>query len=341
MTRTNNTAPRVMVIDDSVAQIRFICRTLANDGYDCIPVTNGSDAFDTCVAFEPAAILLDVQLPGVDGLTICRQLKAAPETRLTPVLVMTGHASQERYLSALDAGADDFLTKPIALTELHARVRSAVRMKGYVDELDDAAASIVMLGATIEARDYYTEGHCHRLGDYASRLGRRIGLMDDDLRALDRGGFLHDLGKIAIPDSILFKPGRLDAAEFAQIKTHPLVGDRICSPLRSLERVRPIIRSHHETLDGRGYPDGLHGNAVPLLAQIMGVVDVYDALTTDRPYRRALSKASACETLIAECSAGRRDRQLVNEFILLLESTPSNLADWQAEPLSVVRSGRA
>src|SRR6185436_14134153 len=167
----------------------------------------------------------------------------------------------------------------------------------YIHELDNATASIVMLGAAIEARDRSTEGHCERLAGMASRLGRRIGLAEDDVRALDRGGFLHDLGKVCVPDAVLFKPGPLTRAEFEVIKMHPLAGDRICAPLRSLERVRPIIRSHHEMLDGTGYPQGLRGSAVPLLAQIAAIADVYDALTTDRPYRGALSPARAYEIL--------------------------------------------
>jgi putative two-component system response regulator len=318
---TERKSPCVMVIDDSEEQVRFLRRVLAEEGYQSIPVSTGRDAFDMCVAFTPAVILLDIQLPGIDGLTICRSLKAAPETRLTPVLIMTGSASRDRRLAALDAGADDFLTKPLDLAELRARIRSAVKMKQYVDELDDAAASLLMLGATIEARDWATGGHCQRLGKYASRLGRRIGLDDDDVRALERGGWLHDLGKIAIPDAVLLKPGPLSPSEFELVKTHPVVGDRICSPLCSLERVRPIVRAHHETLDGRGYPDGLRGTAVPLLAQITAIADVYDALTTDRPYRQARPAAEAYDILRAECSMGKRDIQLVNEFVSSMDIT--------------------
>lgn len=323
-----NPSPRVMVIDDSDGQRRLLERVLHEDGYACIGIDSGHDAFARCVASAPDAVLLDVDLPEIDGLTICRALKAAPETRLTPVLIMTGDAHAGSRLAALEAGADDFLPKPVQLRELRARLRSAVRMKHYVDDLDNAAASMVMLAATIEARDRSTEGHCQRLGDYASALGTRIGLGGEDLRALQLGGCLHDLGKIGIPDAILFKPGPLSRSEFAVVKTHPLVGDRICSPLRSLDRVRPIIRSHHETLDGGGYPDGLRGHAVPLLAQIVAVVDVYDALTTDRPYRRALRPATALQLLSEDCEKGKRDVALVREFAAIVdrEETRSGLA---------------
>jgi putative two-component system response regulator len=265
-------------------------------------------------------VLLDVHLPGVDGLTVCRQLKTAPETCLIPVLVMTGDTSSASHLEALEAGADDFLEKPLAIPELRARLRSASRMKRYIDELDNAAASILMLGAAIEARDRHTNGHCRRLAEYASALGQRIGLNRHDVRALEQGGYIHDLGKVAIADAVLFKPGPLTREEFDLVKAHPLVGDRICAPLRTLERSRPIIRSHHETLDGKGYPDGLRGVAVPLLAQVTAIADVYDALTSDRPYRRALTTADALEVLSDEATCGKRDRTLVLEFASIVLS---------------------
>jgi len=240
---------------------------------------------------------------------------------------MTGMADHEEYLKALEAGADDFLAKPIRLAELRARVRSAARMKQYVDELDNAAASIVLLGATIEARDRLTEGHCRRLAVYASQLGAHIGLGPEDLRALERGGYLHDLGKIAVPDAVLFKAGPLTTAEFELVKTHTVVGDRLCAPLRTLQRVRPIIRSHHETLDGRGYPDGLSGSAVPMLAQIAGIADVYDALTSARPYRPARTTDAAYQALRDEAVAGKRDVALVDAFIAMTAADTVTFAE--------------
>ena len=262
----------------------------------------------------PDVILLDVGLPGIDGMAVCRQLKSDVRTRLTPVLMMTGGEDEDRHVRALEAGADDFLKKPITMAKLRPRVQSAIRLKQYVDELDNAAASLIMLAATIEARDPHTQGHCERLADYGKRLARRVGLGSEDLRAIDRGGFLHDLGKVAVPDAILFKPGPLTSDEFAIVKTHPSVGERICMPLRTLAQVRPIIRQHHELLDGTGYPDGLRGSAIALTSQIIGFADVYDALTSDRPYRRAIAPARALEMLEDACRAGQRDRTLFELF---------------------------
>lgn len=316
------THARALIVDDSESQAELLRRMLTKEGYECVIEGRGDTAFDVALSVRPDVILLDVELPGLDGLSVCRRLKATLETRLIPVLIVTGGGDQTRHLRALEAGADDFLEKPVSMSELRARVRSAVRLKKYIDELDNAAASLVMLGATIEARDRYTQGHCERLAQYGLGIGRRIGLGTEDLWAIERGGFLHDLGKIAIPDAILFKPGPLTPEEFAVIQTHPAVGERICQPLRTLDRVRPIIRHHHERLDGAGYPDGLRGAAVPLLAQIIAVADVYDALTTDRPYRQALAADVALEIIRTHVRAGQMDGTLVDQFVLELADQP-------------------
>jgi putative two-component system response regulator len=320
---------RILIADDSAAQVRLVRRVLSSEGYACVSVDNGRAAFEACAAGRVDVALLDIEMPDWDGLTVCRQLKATPETCLIPVLVMTGRDPQRSQLEAIEAGADDFLPKPLALPELRARVRSACRMKRYIDELDNAAASIVMLGATIEARDPHTNGHCQRLSEYATSLGERIGMDRYDLHALEQGGYIHDLGKIAIPDAVLFKPGPLTADEYQLVKSHPIVGERICTPLRSLERARVIVRSHHETLDGLGYPDGLRGSAVPLLAQVTGIADVFDALVSDRPYRPALSQDVALEILWDEAWRGKRDRTLVQEF----ESIVAGVGARQEHPL--------
>ena len=187
------------------------------------------------------------------------------------------------------------------------------------DELESAEAVLRSLALMIEARDPSTDGHCHRLAEYAVALGRRLGLSDADLVTLRRGGYFHDIGKIAVPDAILLKPGSLTPDEHARLREHPVTGERLCGDLRALDRVRPIIRWHHELLDGSGYPDGLRAHEIPILAQIIGIVDVYDALTTSRPYRTVpLSSEQACAHLLQDVHSGRRSRQLVNEFIKII-----------------------
>jgi putative two-component system response regulator len=193
-------------------------------------------------------------------------------------------------------------------------------LKEYTDELESAEAILKSLALTIDARDPYTDGHCERLSRFAVRLGASLGLSKDELSALDRGGYLHDIGKIGIPDSILLKPTKLTSDEFEFIKQHTLIGDRLCGELRSLRLVRQIVRHHHEALDGSGYPDALSGDQVPLLAQIVGIVDLYDAVTTSRPYRQALPAEHAYAELRNECARGKRNPRLVEAFISLSQS---------------------
>jgi putative two-component system response regulator len=230
-------------------------------------------------------------------------------------VIVTAQGDRGDRLKGIEAGCDDFLVKPFDSSELHARIQSLVRLKRYTDELESAEAVILGLGATIEARDPTTNGHCQRLAHYATALGRWLGLDVSDLDALGRGGFLHDIGKIAVPDRVLLKDGKLNQRESRVMRKHPIVGDSLCAGLRSLNAVRPIVRHHHERLDGSGYPDGLRNGEVPLLAQIISTVDVFDALTTERPYRAARPYGEAFQVLTDEASKGWRDRVLVDAFI--------------------------
>jgi putative two-component system response regulator len=234
-----------------------------------------------------------------------------------PVVLVTALQNAEDRIRGIDAGADDFVSKPFNAHELRARVRSLIRIKRYTDDLDSAESVIVSLALTIEARDQYTDGHCQRLAAYASALGRHLDLPEDDITALARGGFLHDIGKVGVPDAILLKNARLTSDEYDVMKRHTIIGDRLCGELRSLRRVRPIVRHHHERLDGSGYPDGLRGEAIPLLAQIMGIVDVYDAVTTERPYKAAATTDRAYAELVREAERGLHRGDLVDAFIAL------------------------
>jgi putative two-component system response regulator len=305
----------VLVVDDIAANVELLSRLLARDGYRVCTATNGLDALAAVMKEQPDLVLLDVLMPGLDGFEVCRQIKSNPATRLTPVVLITGLKDSQDRIRGINAGADDFLTKPLIAPELTARVRSLVRLKRYTDELDSAESVIISLALTIEARDAYTQGHCERLASYSTALGVELNLSDDDLAALYRGGFLHDLGKVGIADALLNKGDRFTPEEFEEMKRHTVIGDRLCGQLRSLERVRPIVRHHHERLDGSGYPDGLKGDAIPLLAQIIGIVDVYDAVTTARPYKPALTHEAAFEVLSAEADRGWYSRDLVDAFI--------------------------
>lgn len=313
-------AGTVLVVDDLKTNVRLLEQALAKDGYTILAAFSGADALLMIQRERPDLVLMDIRMPGRDGIAVCRQLKQDPATRLMPVVLMTGFSSAEDRIDAIEAGADDFLAKPVDVAELRARVKSLVRLKRYTDDLDSAEAVIMSLARTIEARDPNTEGHCDRLAKFAVVLGTKLGLPEEDLAALHLGGHLHDIGKVAVPDAILRKPGPLTADEHEVIKRHTIAGDDLLGSLRSLRRVRPIVRHHHERLDGSGYPDGLAGDEIPLLAQIVGVVDVYDALTSVRPYKAAWPAAQAYAALREEVAKGWRRPDLVEALIALGES---------------------
>jgi putative two-component system response regulator len=311
----------ILIADADETSVRFLRRLLSREGHDVSVVSTIDEALTACARDQPDLVLVDLVEPRGQGFELCRRLKNQSVTRFVPVVIVTAQSDRRDRLRGIEAGCDDFLVKPFDAAELHARIQSLVRLKRFTDDLESAEAVIMGMGATIEARDPSTNGHCQRLAHYATRLGQSLNLDESDLAALERGGFLHDIGKIAVPDSVLLKGGELDPYESRVMRKHPIVGDNLCSGLRSLNKVRPIVRHHHERLDGTGYPDGLRHGEVPLLAQIVGVVDVFDALTTERPYRAARPVEEAFQVLADESEKGWRDRVLVDAFVNVVTAT--------------------
>src|SRR2546428_3082327 len=259
-------------------------------------------------------------MPFVDGFEVCRRLKSSPETRLTPVILVTALSATADRIKGIKSGADGFLSKPFDQSELLAHVRSLLSLKAYTDELERAESVLFAVARTIEGKDPSTEEHCERLSAYSAQLGGRIGLADDQILALRRAGIVHDIGKVAVPDAILLKPSRLTPEEFRIVQEHPVVGERICAPLKSFRLLLPIIRHHHEKLNGSGYPDGLKGEEIPVTARVLQIVDVYDALTTQRPYKLALSRAEALEIMEEEVKKDWWDPHIFGEFKQLVTS---------------------
>ena len=316
--RQSAKAVRVLVADDDEGIRRLFSKLLTHEGYIVEVAPDGPSALAAVARNQPDVMLLDVVMPGLGGFDVCRQLKRDPTTRLVPIILVTGLDAPEQRVEGLRAGADDFLNKPTDVHELLARVAALARLKRYTDDLDSAASIIMALAVMIEARDGYAQGHCHRMANYGAALGRRVGLNADDLQTLHRGGFLHDIGMLAIPHSVLSKADALEPEEYELVKSHTVIGDNLCANLRSLQAVRPIIRHHHERRDGSGYPDGLRGDDIPLMAQITSIVDVYDAITTGRPYSTAKSGAGAISALRQQSDDGWHRRDLVEEFATLM-----------------------
>lgn len=312
-------APRILVVDDQPSIAGLMSQLLTIRGYDVVTASSADQAEAEVRKQPPDLILSDVMMPGKSGYEFCRGLKENPATRLIPFVLITGLSDSSDKVRGIEAGADDFLNKPVLAEELIARVKSLLRLKEFTDELETADSVLCTLGLIVEGRDPYTEGHCERLAVRASDLGRHLGMDDDSLIALKRGGYLHDLGKIAVPDEILKKGSDLTPAEWVVMKLHPITGENICRPLRSLRPVLPIIRHHHEHSDGSGYPDGLIGSEIPILPRILQVVDVYDALRTARSYKPPQTHEQAAQTMREEASRGLWDAELVAEYFSMLE----------------------
>jgi putative two-component system response regulator len=305
---------KILIVDDESGARAALEFLLRREGFEVRDAADGPSAIQECATFRPDLILLDIMMPGMDGFEVCRRIKATPETRLTPVVLITGLTATEDRIMGINSGADDFLSKPIDLNELLARTRSLLRLKQYTDELENAEAVLFSLAHSIEARDPYTHGHCERLAEMSARMGERLGVPEEQIKALRRAGVVHDIGKVAVPDSILLKPGPLTTDEAKVMQKHPVVGERICAPLKTFRLVLPIIRHHHEKHDGTGYPDGLSGEEIPLTARILQLSDVYDALTTDRPYKVAFTPQVALDLMEEEAERGWWDRSLFEAF---------------------------
>jgi|SRR5882672_8386761 len=299
---------------------------LEDQGYQTVAIATGERVPDLCAYLRPDLVLLDASLPDVPGLEVCRRLKNDPRNALTPVVLIAGLSDDPGLFSLQGAGVDDLWGPRPTRWEALTRIQSLLQLKSYIDE--QAEAVILSLARTIEARDAYTRGHCERLATLGMQLGLKIGVSREQVEALRIAGIVHDVGKVAVPDSVLLKTGPLTPQEILIIQRHPVEGEHICSPLKSLRRVLPIIRHHHERMDGSGYPDGLRGDAIPLAARILQVVDIYDALTTDRPYREAFSAGEALATLYSEAERGWLDPALVRTFAPVAAAPkPSRSAD--------------
>jgi putative two-component system response regulator len=311
-------SPRILVVDDQPSIAGLMSQLLTMRGYEVVTAADAQQAQAEIRRQAPDLILSDVRMPGKSGYDFCRELKSDPATRLIPFVLITGLTDSTDKLRGIEAGADDFLNKPVLAEELTARVKSLLRVKEFTDELETVDSVLCTLGLAVESRDPYTEGHCERLALHAADLGRHLGLDEDSIVALRRGGYLHDLGKIAVPDEILKKGSDLSPQEWEIMKRHPVTGENICKPLKSLRLVLPIIRHHHEHVDGSGYPDGLRAGEIPLLPRVLQVVDVYDALRTARPYKPALGHDQSAQTMQEKARQGLLDGELVNEFFNML-----------------------
>jgi putative two-component system response regulator len=315
-------AQRILVVDDNPSVSQLLQQLLLADGHAVETAGDGVEALETVARQVPDLILLDLDMPRLDGFEVCRQIKTSPVTRLIPIIIITAQTAFDSKLQAWNLGADDFLTKPFQRIEVLARCRCLLRIKGLVEERESAESVVFALARTVEAKSPYTHGHSERVKNYALRLAAQAGLPPQEWDTLTKGALLHDIGKISTPDAILNKPGPLTAAEFAVVKDHSWQGAHIVEPLRSLRDTVPLIRWHHERLDGRGYPDALAGDRIPIIVRILSVADVYDSLASNRPYRPPISHVRCLELLRINAAEGGLDPAIVEQFCTVMHEEP-------------------
>lgn len=313
--------PRILVVDHEPMSRTLLDAVLRTDNrYDVLTACDGRQGLESARSARPDLVMLCAHLPpaedGQDGFAVCRRLKEEARTRRIPIILIMAQTTTPERVQGLEAGADDFVAKPFNRIELLARVRSLLRIKALNDQLDEVEDVIYSLSRAIEARegDAEQEGSTRRVTAYAQALGRELGLSDEALRLLGQAAMLRDVGKIGLPDTLLQKRGALDDQEQKRMQRHTVVGEQIIAPLRSTAALLPIIRHHHERVDGRGYPDGLAGDQIPLGARIVAIADAYNAMLSPRPYRPALTPEKALQTL--KSGAGKQwDAPLVALFV--------------------------
>ncbi|WP_414583344.1 HD domain-containing phosphohydrolase [Scytonema sp. PCC 10023] len=318
-------APRVLVVDDHGACRMATVAVLAMEGYEVIEADSGITAMELVAQKAPDLIVLDVMMPEMDGFQVCQLLKQNEHTRLIPIIFISSLNDKRSRIRGIEVGADDFLSKPFDRLELTARVKSLVRQKRLNEELDHAEQVLFSIARAIESRDPKTGDHCERLVKFGKAFGEYLNLTRNQIRDLMWGGYLHDIGKVGIPDAVLLKTGQFTAQEWHIMKQHVLIGEKICQPLRNIQGVIPIIRHHHERWDGSGYPDGLVREDIPYLAQVFQIMDIFDALISERPYKRAFTLEEALAVMAEETALGWRNPRLMQQFTEFI----SSFQDWQ------------
>ena len=301
----------ILIVDDEADLRRLTRNVLAPMGYRLREAADGEEALQEVQKEIPDLIILDVRMPGRDGFSVCQQLKQDVKTKLIPIIILTSLHQVEDRITGIESGADEFISKPFLATDLRARVKSLLALKHYTDELENVAFVLKGIAQVVEYRDAYTAGHLKRVADYGATVALSMGLEADEVNTIRLGGLLHDLGKIGIPDSILRKPGSLNNEERTIMKTHAAAGATLVEPMNTMGKVLPFIRHHHERLDGSGYPDGISARKIPLALRILTVVDIYDALATDRPYKKAYPHKECMAILHEEARRGWWDRDVI------------------------------
>lgn len=305
----------VLIVDDNKVNVELIKAQLKPYNYNIQIAYDGEEALEKVEKNAPDIVLLDLMMPKISGYEVCRSIKQNKKTQFIPIIIITALQELEDKIKAIELGADDFLVKPFNKLELTTRIKSLLYTKSLHDELETSENILFSLAEALEAKDLHTRGHSERVSKLAVEIAILMNLPQREIEIIHKGGLLHDIGKIGIKEHILLKPGKLNEEEIKHVQLHPKIGYDICAPLKSLEEALPCIRSHHERMDGDGYPDGLTGSEIPLKGQIMAVADAYDAMTTDRPYRQGMKTETAIKIFENEIDSGQWNPEIVRIFL--------------------------
>jgi len=309
----------VLIVDDNKVNVELIKAQLKPYNYTIQVAYDGEEALEKIEKKNPDIVLLDLMMPKISGYEVCRAIKQNKATQFLPVIVITALQELDDKLKAIELGADDFLVKPFNKLELTTRIKSLLHMKSLHDELENSENILFSLVQALEAKDVYTRGHSERVATLATDIAKNMNVPSKEIDIIQKGGLLHDIGKIGVKEDVLLKPGRLTDEEMKHVQTHTKIGYDICAHLKSLEESLPCIRSHHERIDGNGYPDGLKGEQIPLRGQIMAVADAFDSMTTDRPYRKGMEKETVVKIFEDEIDSGQWNPEIVRVLLDMIK----------------------
>lgn len=314
------TTPTILVVDDLQANLDLLEAIFLKEGFTVRSALGADEALKIFEERRVDLAVVDVMMPGIDGFTLCSMLKQRAGKQFFPVILLTALSDRNSRIRGLEAGADDFISKPFDTLELLLKIRSLLRVKSLQEELDHSENIILTLAVAMEARDPYTKGHSTRVSKLSMDFTAFLGLSEKEREEMKKAGILHDIGKICLSQSLLRKPGPLSRDEQEMIRTHTVLGEDLCKPLVSMRRILPAIRHHHERWDGRGFPDKLAGEDIPLMARILAIVDSFDAMVSVRPYRDRRTFRSALEVMRSEQFSGQWDSRLLGYFLDMMSS---------------------
>jgi len=310
--------PSILVVDDVQSNLELMEAVFLKEGFNVYTALGADTAIDIFGRYPVDLAVLDVMMPGVDGFELCSRLKETSDKRYFPVILLTALSDRKSKIKGLESGADDFISKPFDTSELILKIRSLLKLKSLQEELDHSENIILTLAVAMEARDPYTKGHSTRVSRLSTDFVSFLGLSEKDRDEMKKAGILHDIGKICLSESLLQKPGPLTKEECELIKTHSVLGEDLCRPLVSMKKILPAIRHHHERWDGKGFPDGLTGRDIPIMARILSIVDSFDAMVSVRPYRDRRSVKVTLETMKSERPLGQWDTELLGYFLEMM-----------------------